>query len=315
VTEQAEMLVDTDAGVDDILALFILLQNARPSAIDVAAAFGNVSLEQAISNVSLLSFISGLGPRKILRGSSRPLDGEPHFATDVHGADGLGGLTSLPQWRPPPVQPREDLFRDTRPDRYRKIIVLGPMTDMARLGDASPIMPPLFVMGGAFGVRGNITPFAEFNFHADPGAASQVFEHPAGDIFIVPLDVCNRVVLERGYLSGLCDANPGRTTTFLNLIHQHYMDFYRRAEGIDGCHPHDALAVAAALQPDMLTWTRGRASVTPDGSEAGRSIFHADPTGRHHLARSVDEARFFGMLERAVTGFTEAGVPEGGASG
>ena len=149
-------------------------------------------------------------------------------------------------------------------------------------------------MGGAFHKTQPHSAMKRCAIDALPGRRRSTGCAKIRRIAEVPLDVCNRVVLERGYLSDLCDANPGPTTTFLNLIHQHYMDFYHRAEGIDGCHPHDALAVAAALQADMLTWTRGRASVTPDGSEA---------------------ARFFGMLERAVTGFMEAGVPNAGAPG
>ena len=303
VTKQVDFLVDTDAGVDDILALFVLMQICSPSAIDLAVTFGNVTLEQAMSNVALLSFVSGLTPRKMLRGSSGPLSGEPHFATNVHGVDGLGGITSSSPWRPPPMQPLDDLFTHTQLNPHHKIVALGPMTDIARLGHGSRVSHPLFAMGGAFGVWGNITPFAEFNFYSDPEAANYVFEHYAGEIFVVPLDVCNTIVLERKYLHDICTRNPAPALTFLDLIHQHYMDFYRKAEGIDGCHPHDALAVCAAVNPDLFMWKRGWARVLPDGPERGRSLFTPDPMGRHHLAWSVDASRFFGILESAVTSF------------
>jgi purine nucleosidase len=309
VTKKVEMLVDTDAGVDDILALFVLLQIASTSAIDVAVTFGNVPLDQAMSNVSLFSFISGLPPRKIMRGSSGPLFGEPHFATNVHGPDGLGGITSSPLWQPPPIQPYPDLFAGTQPAQYDKIVTLGPMTDIARFSCTSPVCPPLFVMGGAFDVRGNITPFAEFNFHSDPPAANEVFEHYTGEIFIVPLDVCNTVIIGRDYLNYICDKNAGQTLAFLKLIHQHYMDFYQKVEGIDGCHPHDALAICAAVKADLFTWTRGWARVLPEGIERGRSLFRPDPTGRHHLARSIDVPRFFDILECSVTSFKEPRAP------
>lgn len=303
MTKQVHFLVDTDAGVDDVLALFVLMQICSPSAIDLAVTFGNVPLEQAISNAALLSFVSGLTPRKMLRGSSRPLSGEPRFATHVHGADGLGGITGSSRWRPPPTQPLDDLFALTQLGSHHKTVALGPMTDIARLGRGSRLSHPLFVMGGAFDAAGNITPFAEFNFYSDPEAANYVFETYAGEIFVVPLDVCNTVVLERKYLRDICNRNPAPALTFLNLIHQHYMDFYRQAEGIDGCHPHDALAICAAVTPDLFAWKRGRIRVLPDGPERGRSLFTPDPTGRHHLAQSVDASRFFGMLECAMTSF------------
>ena len=306
LAKQAKLFVDTDAGVDDMLALFILMTGFLPSETDVAVTFGNVPVDQAISNLALFSFISGLTPRRLLRGSARPLVGEPQFATNVHGHDGLGGITNLPRWRPPPIQPHPDLFSVTQLAEYDKIIALGPLTNIARLSDASPSSSPLIVMGGAFDVRGNITPFAEFNFHSDPGAANSVFERYAGEIFVVPLDVCNTVTLGRDYLQKLCDSNPGRTLEFLNFIHQPYMDFYRKVEGIDGCHPHDALAVCAASNADLFTWTSGWARVVTEGPERGRSILRPDAAGRHHVARSLVVPRFFEILERAVTSSKES---------
>jgi purine nucleosidase len=303
LTNRVKLLVDTDAGVDDMLALFVLMQMMSPSSIDAAVTFGNVSLNQAISNVRLFSDISGLAPRKILSGSTEPLLGEPHFALHVHGGDGLGGITRSPSWPPPTFQPSISLFGGTQLSQYSKIITLGPMTDMAKLDYASAAPPPLFVMGGAFGVKGNVTPSSEFNFYSDPGAASFVFDRYAGDIFVVSLDVCNTIVLGRDYLKDLCSGHPSQTLTFLNLIHQRYMDFYLQAEGIDGCHPHDALAVSAAMIPDLCVWKHGRVRVLSDGPERGRSQFQADATGRHHLAQSVDAARFFQLLESAISNF------------
>ncbi|WP_035672846.1 nucleoside hydrolase [Bradyrhizobium liaoningense] len=231
MTNVLQILVDTDAGVDDTLAMFVLMQSAPASTIDIAVTFGNVPLEQAMSNVSLFSAISGFPPRKVLRGSSGPLRGEPRFAADVHGVDGLGGITELPQWRPPPPRLCAKLFDSTKLDIYDKVITLGPLTDIARLTESSSASPPLFVMGGAFDVKGNISPHAEFNFYSDPEAASNLLQGYDRDAFIVPLDVCNHVVLGRKYFGDLCDKNGTSTAAFLKLIHQHYMDFYQRIEG------------------------------------------------------------------------------------
>jgi inosine-uridine nucleoside N-ribohydrolase len=201
------------------------------------------------------------------------------------------------------LKPRVSLFEGTQLSQYSKIITLGPMTDIAEMDHESP--PPLFVMGGAFAVKGNVTSSSEFNFYSDPGAANFVFEHYPGEIFVVSLDVCNTIVLEREYLKDLCGERPSQTLTFLNLIHQHYMDFYLQAEGIDGCHPHDALTVCAAIIPDSFVWKHGRVHVLSDGPERGRSLFETNATGRHHLAQSVDAACFFKLLESAVSDFED----------
>jgi purine nucleosidase len=302
--KDSKTLVDTDAGVDDILALFVLRQNVPGSMVDVAVTFGNVPLKQAMSNVALFLSVSQLAVRNVLRGSSSPRLGNASFATNVHGGDGLGGITKLPQWKPPTPQPIHDLFTNAELDAYRNVVALGPLTDIARLTIASSSSPPLFVMGGAFNVRGNITPFAEFNFYSDPNAASSLFKNYHGEVFLIPLDVCNTIILQRAYLNYLCDRNENSTTTFLKLIHQHYMDFYLKTEGIDGCHPHDALAICASIEPGLFEWGRGQVRVLEDGPERGRSIFEPSLSGRHRVARAVDSFQFLGMLERAITSFT-----------
>ncbi len=295
----AQFFIDTDAGVDDILALFLLCALVPDSLIDVAVTFGNVPLDQAIQNVWLFSRISGFKPSKIFRGHAAPLCGEPHYALDVHGRDGLGGIS---------YQYREATDHITTYDLslvehfslYEKVVAIGPLTDIAVLARGALSSPTLFVMGGAFEVPGNITEFAEFNFYSDADAALEVFDTYNADIFVIPLDVCNQVVLGRNYLNDLCNRFPTPTTSFVRSIHQHYMKFYNRREGIDGCHPHDAIAVYAALFSDMFVWEPGRVRVVVENSERGRSLFTPHGEGRHHVARGFDPSRFFAILEDAM---------------
>lgn len=170
---------------------------------------------------------------------------------------------------------------------------------------ALPSQPPLFVMGGAFDVPGNVSPFAEFNFYADPNAAFDVFNRYQGDVFVVPLDVCKLVVLGRSYLAELCGRNGSRAALFLKLIYQHYMDFYRRRENIDGCYPHDALCACAAIDSSLFSWDRGHVQITRDGFERGKSLFRREPSGQHYVARDVDANRFFTLLEGAIRSYKE----------
>jgi inosine-uridine nucleoside N-ribohydrolase len=298
------MLIDTDAGVDDILAIFVAAQIARHWSLDLAVTFGNVPINQALENIAVFDAVSGFAPQRLFMGSSSPLLGEPQFAFDVHGADGVGGNSKF-LGRTPDKPATDDLFKDVKLSEYNKIVALGPLTDISRLSEKVPSPPPLFVMGGAFDVPGNVSPFAEFNFYADPNAAFDVFNHYQGDVFVVPLDVCRLVVLGRSYLTELCDRNGSRATLFLKLIHQHYMDFYRRLENIDGCYPHDALCAIAAIDDSMFWWDRGRVQITRDGPERGKSLFCREPSGQHYVARDVDASRFFALLEDAISSYRE----------
>jgi len=296
------ILIDTDAGVDDMRALFVLFQIVPESVVDVAVTFGNVPLDQASYNVGLFSLVSGFNPRQMFRGLSGPFHGEPHFAFDVHGGDGLSGITHR-EYRNATVKAlTDDLTLTARAGCYRKIIALGPLTDVAVLTRNSRKPPALYVMGGAFDVPGNVSPFGEFNFYSDPHAAAEVFDRYKGKIFVIPLDVCNQIVLYRQYFNALCDEYPGAMVNFIRAIHQDYMSFYHRVEGIDGCHPHDAIAVCAALFDDKFSWERGRVSIVADGPRRGYSAFTTDGLSNHYVARRIDSDWFFGVLERAIAG-------------
>jgi purine nucleosidase len=296
------ILIDTDSGVDDILALLFLFRLAHGSQIDAAATFGNVPVERALQNISLFESISALSFHQTFRGAAGPLCGKPHFALHVHGSDGLGGTSQ--QWRHPQKSLAPDLLASTDVSSYDAIIAIGPLSDiavMARKADLSAA-PPLHVMGGAFEVPGNVSPFAEFNINSDPEAAQWVFETYPGDICIVPLDVSKQVVLTRQHLAALCAENPCQLTIFLNAIHQHYMDYCLRIDGLDGCYPHDSVCVFAALFGDMLTWEPGRVHVVLEGAERGRTVLAPAAHGRHHVGRCIDERQFLKWLRRAIVG-------------
>jgi inosine-uridine nucleoside N-ribohydrolase len=297
------MLLDTDGGVDDLLALFMLSRMVPSSApLDISVTFGNVPLDRAVANVSTLVGLGGIAVGTVLRGSVAPVRGSSEFAFDVHGSDGIGGMSRKPEWSMP-LLPTKDLRKALDSSQYDKIVAVGPLSNMALLARArEQSSPPLYVMGGAFDTAGNVTPAAEFNFYSDPDAAHEVFSRYPNDIWVISLDLCKKVVLTRSHLSRLCKLNPGRTAAFLEAIHQGYMNFYRRTEGIDGCYPHDTICAFAAMVPDAFSWTRGRVSIALEGPERGRSRFVADDRGSHLLAKDIDVNGFFAALDEAMLG-------------
>jgi len=294
----ARTLIDTDAGTDDMLALFLLLHLVPAAQVDIAVSFGNVPLERALRNVALFAQLRALWPHRLLRGAARPLQGEPYKATDVHGDDGLGGVVKRGAYRDAAVPEAADLASSLRDAHYGRMIAIGPLTDL-RLVATQGTPAPLTVMGGAFAHKGNMSRYAEFNIFCDPEAAAQVFAKWPADIHVVPLDLTHQVVLERKWLDNVCSRYPAPPSAFLRDAHQHYMDVYGARERIDGCHPHDSLGVFASCFPDAFTWRRGKVHVVTEGAERARTVLAPDPSGPHYVAQAVDQARFFEVLERA----------------
>lgn len=204
------LIVDTDPGVDDALALIWLFsQTETPIRLrGIVTVAGNTTVENATKNT--LTVLDKLNRRhvNVVMGADKPLS-EKLSSTGklIHGKDGLWGLQE-PQnlWR---------INRDARKfycDTAKRhpgttIVALGPLTNIAeairRCERDMQSISRIVVLGGAkFG--GNTTPVAEFNIWQDPKAAQIVFASGI-DIDQVPLDAFTQLTfsdIDLGALAG-----------------------------------------------------------------------------------------------------------------
>lgn len=260
--QDAPTLIDTDGGVDDALALIFAMAWEQLRFSHVTTVHGNIPVDQATRNVVRVINLCRPEPAiTFAAGCSEPLATAPTFAHDVHGPDGLGGVTTR---APRPARDRPDPRHARRDDRGAvrvildfceksrgdgRIICIGPLTNLALAYEAAPEivsrMSEVVIMGGAVHGRGNITPHAEFNFFADPLAAKIVLES-AIPKRLAPLELCERHPLHRQDIARMGQRFPSRIAEFIEAISQGYADFYQRVAGLDGFYPHDVITVAAA---------------------------------------------------------------------
>lgn len=307
------VLVDTDPGIDDALALFLAwgLPGLRVEAISTVA--GNVPVDLATINVfRILAAARPAHRPRVARGAAAPLRRALVTATHVHGEDGLGNLNRFrsPAGDPRHASPPLDLEMRDGPDliletagRFGKdliVIALGPLTNLALALERDPDrlrrIGRLVIMGGAVTVAGNVTPAAEFNFHVDPDAAQAVL---AGGlpVELVPLDVTRRVTLGRADLERL-PAPRGSRGQFLEDLTAHGFAF-GETRGDGGITLHDPLAVAVAAYPSLVGLEPLHVQVETE-SELTRGLSLADrrpgtPEGRQRpncqVALTVDAPR------------------------
>jgi inosine-uridine nucleoside N-ribohydrolase len=268
--------IDTDMGVDDGLA--VALADALLSDVQsISTVFGNVSVEIATRNALIFRNLLGRSASwTILKGASQASDGFFINADHVHGRDGLGGATQalgpalLESVTRETVGDLEDIQRLS--GSPVTIIGLGPATNIpnlvARYGSAT--VEKIVLMSGVFFDRGNITPHAEFNAYCDPAALQSTLDLGI-PVTIVPLDVCQKVQLSRATVAAYTQSCDSELTKLIVASHMHYMDFYRTAEGIDGCFPHDAITVLAALAPERFFHISGKVRVDCGADFRGRT--------------------------------------------
>jgi purine nucleosidase/pyrimidine-specific ribonucleoside hydrolase len=263
------LLIDTDPGIDDALAILLALRSADARVEAVTTVGGNVAVDAATANARrILAVAAPEPPPPLARGAPVPLKRALVTAAHVHGQDGLGNLERFvePDGRPRYPEPAYAIEMRSGPevildatDRWGAdltIVALGPLTNVAlalqqdprRLARAGRIV----VMGGAIAVPGNITPAAEFNFYVDPEAAAAVLD--AGlPVDLISLDVTRRVVLAQAALTDRLRRCSDRVARFILDFTLHGFAFGDEREG-GGIVLHDPLAMAVALDPSLVTF-------------------------------------------------------------
>ncbi len=260
------VIIDTDPGVDDLLAILLAL-NSREFQVDALTIVGgNCSLADATRNALRILEIANRPDIPVYRGAARPLKGRYVYARYFHGPRGLTGR--LPE---PRIAVANDLNAiDAIASKIENarapiaLIALGPLTNVARLITRRPDtvggISPLIVMGGAVDVPGNVTPYAEFNTYSDPEAAEVVFRSGM-DVKLIGLDVCNPVFLERD--------RAGEIPGVRGRVVRGWFDFHPEFDTMSLCDP---LAVVAAMRPELFTYEQGPIGVVTEGEERGRTF-------------------------------------------
>lgn len=175
------IIIDTDPGIDDALAIAIALFSGELDVRLVTTVAGNVSIEKVTRNIlRLLSFFGKDVP--VAMGARKPLIGPLVDAADIHGPSGMEGF-DFPE-------PREDLLlQENAVNAMRRVIMdsdepmtlvpIGPLTNVALLLSMYPEVGShireIVMMGGSI-TRGNKGVMSEFNIATDPEAAKIVFD-------------------------------------------------------------------------------------------------------------------------------------------
>lgn len=252
-----KIIIDTDPGVDDALAIQFALGAAPLEVIGLTTVFGNVPEELATANALRLLHLAGRGDIPVARGAANPLRGP--FAGGVpfvHGDDGQGNtfapespLTALPQ---PAAGFLVEQVR-AHPGEIT-LVAVGPLTNLAQALTLEPrlmhLVREVVIMGGNALCPGNATPAAEANVLSDPDAADLVLG--AGwPLTMVGLDVTHQVNMRRNALDQLAGLS-GPLSRHVSAAIPFYRDFFQRVNRTDGFYVHDSSAIAYLLAPELF---------------------------------------------------------------
>lgn len=274
-----DLIIDTDPGADDVVALFLAM--ASPDELNIRAittVAGNVRLEKTSRNARLAREWANREDIPVYAGAGRPLVRPPIYAADVHGEEGLTGV-SVHEPKEPlaegnAVQYLVDTLGSAKPHSIT-VAMLGPQTNLALALIQRPEIvkgiKEVVIMGGAHFNGGNMTPVAEFNLYADPHAAEVVLASGV-QLTYLPLDVTHKVLTSDARLKQLAAVNNPASKKVVDILQayvKHDMDVY----GMPGGPVHDASVIAYLLKPELFSGRRIHLRVdSREGPTFGQTI-------------------------------------------
>lgn len=250
--DRIPLLIDTDPGVDDALALLMAFNSPRHQVVGLTIAAGNVGLEYTVANALKLCEVADVDV-PVFAGCAAPLLHPARDAAYVHGRDGFGDVNYADATRQAAAEHAAlAILRLSHQHAGKLLLVaIGPLTNIALALKLDPTLPKRIarcvVMGGAVTAHGNISPAAEFNIAFDPEAAHIVLDaFPHVDL------VDWEAVIAHGLLHDdvldwfKVDSERAR---FYETISRRTREWSADRRG-DHWHSADGLAMAYALEPE-----------------------------------------------------------------
>ena len=294
-----KVVIDTDPGTDDALALMMALNSPELEIQGLTTVGGNATLRHTTANALRLVEYVGRPHMPVSQGSARPLKGRFNYGYQYHGSGGLNVRLPRPKGQPRPLRAPEYLISlgYSFPGEL-VLITLGPLTNVARAIQKEPQLKEwikeIVVMGGAVGTPGNVTPYAEFNIYNDPRAAQKVVSSGI-PILLVGLDVCNQV-----YLTAEEVASFQVRSHTARLARRIVSNWFRLHPQRERYLLFDPLAVAAAIQPTLLSSRQTSARVEVDDPERlGQTVVEREG-GPIRVATEVDVEGFKDLFYRLL---------------
>ena len=292
------VIIDTDMGLDDMIAIALMLSHREIQIEAITVVDGLAHVKPGAANARRLVQLSGRAGIPVFEGRETPLQRTSAF---------------LPAWREPCDRPLSNVtIPGTITERAEvwlahrlqdgthpvRILALGPLTNLALALKSAhrSAVQEIVIMGGAFHVPGNTeemtvpktaTSTSEANFFVDPEAAAQVFRSGV-PIRVIPLDATNRVKVDAGFVDHFKANSKGPLATIVSA-------FLTKDSYI-----YDALAAAALLKPAVATWTHAHVVVQVSGKDIGRSVIRPGAPNTK-VALNASRAQFDRIFLEAFT--------------
>ena len=251
-----KIIIDTDPGQDDAVALLLALASKELEILGVTCVAGNVPLSLTSENARKILELTRYTEIPVFAGADRPIKRTLVTAEHVHGKTGIDG----PVLEKPKIQLQSkeaiEFIIETilsYPKDEITLCTLGPLTNIGLAFQREPriktLIKEIIMMGGGFFEGGNITPAAEFNIYVDPEAAAEVLDSGI-PITMLPLDVTHKALTSRSRIESF-----RKIGNKAGIATAEMLDFFERFDvekyGSEGGPLHDPNVITYLLRPEF----------------------------------------------------------------
>ena len=271
-----KIIIDTDPGIDDTMAIYFALNSNVLDVIGITTVYGNTSNTQGTENALRILEIAKRDDIPVHTGASKPLTTEYLGKGEVvHGKDGQGNSNLVvPQTKESNLTAVEFLKNQINqfPGEIT-LVPIGPLTNIAQLlieyPDIDQKIAEIVLMGGNALSQGNASPAAEANIRNDPEAANTVFSSNTL-ITMVGLDVTNEVFMDDNTIQEITDSGS-KETDHLKIILPHYVEFLSKFYNKKGMPIHDSSAIAYLVDKNLFKTISFPIVVETEGISRGKT--------------------------------------------
>ncbi len=250
-----KIILDTDPGTDDAMALMLALNSPEIDVRAVTVVPGNVVAAQGLENALRMVSLANRCDIPVAAGAEHPLFQKLITAEFWHGKNGLANIELPPsKCKVDPLYGPDLIIEMVHAAPHEITLVpVGPLTNIALAVERDPSIVPLvkevILMGGSIS-GGNVNAAAEANIYNDPEAAQIVFQ--AGwPVTMVGLDVGNKTLLSQKASRSTCPNARAGQRFHLSRSPAILVDLSAKF-GSPGTPMYDPLAVGVAIDSTLV---------------------------------------------------------------